>query len=222
MRITNLQKNAAIAFNANSKFIITFDADNSTTEEWALGTTSQVTGINIKHGQINLEHPVGEMEWTLTGLTSLDGGNALELDISEIVTAHPNGLTNMYVRYENIPGYWDGLFICPIEKAPLLFSGQNVGIGTTAPRSQLSVSGGVGIGSGYAGTNAAPTNGLLVEGQVGIGTTAPRSKLSVSGGVGIGSGYAGTNAAPSNGLLVEGKVGIGTTAPRSKLIVVCR
>jgi len=57
-----------------------------------------------------------------------------------------------------------------------------VGIGTTDPQSKLSVSGGVGIGSSYAGTNAAPTDGLIVEGNVGIGTTNPGSfKLAVNG-----------------------------------------
>ncbi len=34
-------------------------------------------------------------------------------------------------------------------------------------------SGGVAIGTSYAGANTAPTNGLIVQGNVGIGTTAP-------------------------------------------------
>jgi hypothetical protein len=44
----------------------------------------------------------------------------------------------------------------------------NIGIGTTTPGSKPSVSGGGAIGSVYAGT-AAPSNGLLVQGNVGIG-----------------------------------------------------
>lgn len=55
----------------------------------------------------------------------------------------------------------------------------NVGIGTTAPGSKLSVNGGISIGS-YA-TNAAPSNGLIVSGNVGIGTTAPGDQLHISG-----------------------------------------
>ncbi|MEM5810918.1 MAG: DUF2341 domain-containing protein [Candidatus Aenigmatarchaeota archaeon] len=47
-------------------------------------------------------------------------------------------------------------------------SGRNVGIGTTGPASKLSVSGGASIGSGYAGT-AAPTDGMIIQGNVGIG-----------------------------------------------------
>jgi hypothetical protein len=57
-------------------------------------------------------------------------------------------------------------------------SSGNVGIGTTTPASRLSVSGGVSIGSSYAGITA-PANGLIVEGQVGIGVTNPARSLSV-------------------------------------------
>jgi len=58
-----------------------------------------------------------------------------------------------------------------------------VGIGTTNPGSLLTVSGGVGIGSGYQ-TSLAPTNGLIVQGGVGIGTTNPGvNALQVTGNV---------------------------------------
>lgn len=48
----------------------------------------------------------------------------------------------------------------------------NVGIKTTTPLNSLDVGGtrGVTIGTSYAGINAAPTNGLIVQGNVGIGT----------------------------------------------------
>jgi hypothetical protein len=41
--------------------------------------------------------------------------------------------------------------------------------------------GGVAIGSSYAGVDAAPTNGLIVQGNVGIGTSSPTNTLSLSG-----------------------------------------
>ncbi|MBS1969477.1 MAG: hypothetical protein JSU04_04185, partial [Bdellovibrionales bacterium] len=46
----------------------------------------------------------------------------------------------------------------------------NVGVGTTSPLNKLDVNGGVAIGS-YAGTNAAPSNGLIVSGQTLIGSS---------------------------------------------------
>ena len=98
-------------------------------------------------------------------------------------------------------------------------SNNRVGIGLTNPGSALSVSGGIGVGSGTYITGAAPTNGLIVEGNVGFGLTNPGSDLSVSGGVGIGSGTYITGTAPTNGLIVQGNVGIGTTSPTTNLDV---
>jgi hypothetical protein len=51
----------------------------------------------------------------------------------------------------------------------LLTSG-NLGIGTLLPQNKLDVEGGAVIGATYSGTNTAPTNGLLVEGNVGMGS----------------------------------------------------
>ena len=62
----------------------------------------------------------------------------------------------------------------------------NTGIGTgfnigTNPASTLSVNGNASIGSSWASTIAAPTNGLIVQGNVGIGTSSPANQLDVSG-----------------------------------------
>lgn len=58
-----------------------------------------------------------------------------------------------------------------------------VGVGASTPLSKLSVYGNAAIGSGYANSYAAPTDGLLVQGSVGIGTTSPNYKLSVVGDI---------------------------------------
>lgn len=54
-------------------------------------------------------------------------------------------------------------------------------------------SGGVAIGTGYAGVDTAPTNGLIIQGNVGIGTTNPTNALSDygDGGNGVGPGVFG-------------------------------
>jgi len=45
----------------------------------------------------------------------------------------------------------------------------------------LDVEGGAVIGAAYSGTNTAPANGLLVQGNVGIGTANPDQMLTVKG-----------------------------------------
>ncbi len=94
-----------------------------------------------------------------------------------------------------------------------------IGLGTATPQSKLDILGGLSIGQNYAGQEAAPLNGLLVEGNTGLGITQPVNKLDVSGGLSIGAGYAGVVNAPENGLLVEGKVGIGVQSPSEVLTV---
>jgi hypothetical protein len=125
----------------------------------------------------------------------------------------------------------------------------NVGIKTgIGPKSALSVAGNVAIGASYATSIAAPTNGLLVEGNVGLGITQPKanSKLDIKTGWGnwltlsrdAGKGYWGIHnpqsqdrlefyyyddeLKPKFGLLSirnNGNVGIGTTNPTEKLDV---
>jgi hypothetical protein len=51
------------------------------------------------------------------------------------------------------------------------------GIGTITPQSRLDVEGGLAVGATYSGSLAAPSNGLIVQGQAGIGTFAPSRQL---------------------------------------------
>ncbi len=82
----------------------------------------------------------------------------------------------------------------------LSLNAQNVGIGQTNPASRLDINGGLTIGSSYSGVNAAPSNGLLVQGAVGIGVTAPGSaKLNVLNTTGYGV-QGSTNQATFSGL----------------------
>ena len=63
----------------------------------------------------------------------------------------------------------------------LIRASGGTGIGTASPQNMLDVSGSAVIGSGYAGSGAAPSNGLLVQGRVGIGKTGADAELDVNG-----------------------------------------
>jgi hypothetical protein len=142
LRITNVLKpdpsnrdRSTIKFSEKSKFILSFDAQgDGEQEEWALGTKSQEEAIEVTvAGWERRKETEGESpEWILTrsDAAELAAGEAIQIRLSKIMSSCPYGPTNLYLRYENIPGYWDGQFVCPIEKVPILYRERNIGIGT--------------------------------------------------------------------------------------------
>ncbi|MBS0626539.1 MAG: hypothetical protein JSS32_10865 [Verrucomicrobia bacterium] len=119
-------------------------------------------------------------------------------------------LTTAYSLYVSAP-------LGSIVNSYTAYLGGKTGINTPTPLSMLDVGGSLSVGS-YAGSVAAPSNGLLVSGAFGLKTSTPQNAFDVNGSVAIGS-YAGSSAAPGNGLLISGSVGIGTSNPLSTIDV---
>jgi hypothetical protein len=82
-----------------------------------------------------------------------------------------------------LPASWTLAGIAPNQYIYPNSNSWNAAIGTNIPVNKLDVEGAAVIGATYSGTNIAPSNGLLVEGNTGIGTTSPAQKLDVTGNV---------------------------------------
>lgn len=78
---------------------------------------------------------------------------------------------------------WDTIAQCvssTFARVSTFFAGGlGINMGSTVPQSTVDISGNVTIGTTYAGVNAAPASGMLVQGVVGIGTTSPVSGASL-------------------------------------------
>ena len=119
----------------------------------------------------------------------------IQIYISNIKTSLPSGLTNLYLDYRRIPGFWDGQVVCMIEKAPLLFydaknqqgtyTGElRVGIGAVNPQAKLEIA----MAPKDANTkplvirrDSAHYLTVLHDGRVGIGKALPEAPLDVNG-----------------------------------------
>jgi len=97
-----------------------------------------------------------------------NGSNGYTIESRSQITATQLDTTNYHARMDFKPG--------SATAFSALYNG-NVGIGTTTPQNKLDVSGGVAVGASYAGSDAAPSNGLIVQGKVGIGTASPQQGL---------------------------------------------
>ena len=150
-----------------SRLVISFDVSTAD-EDLGLASPSELAAMTLEaidghvpDGSDWVVEPgrqLGEgLAWTLTHTGTdpvLEAGQVVRIRIANIITGSASGDTNLYLRYEDIPGYWDGQFVCTLEKGPILFDARgNVGIETAAPRYRLQV----GEGPGALGIDAEGT-----------------------------------------------------------------
>ena len=150
-----------------TKFTISFDVatNDSGSMHWALVNKTDADAISCDIHDLfsnNWEKQFNKQgitpQWTFTCKTLLpviSFQEILRLNISKIKTTLLAGYANLYVHYENIPGYWDGHITVPIQKGPLVYreypnvgspNGVKnqpkvgcIGIGTDKPQAKLHI-----------------------------------------------------------------------------------
>ncbi|HTT80892.1 MAG TPA: tail fiber domain-containing protein [Stellaceae bacterium] len=146
-----------------------FIFDQTADVERVVVTTTGDVGIGTKAPNETLT--VGYNSGTsspLSGTTNAAGVDVYMLSNAQAyidaLTSGRSGSTQLNLRTYDDGTYNNGISIA---------STGDVGIGTTNPDSTLAVDGGVAIGTTYAGSDAAGSNNLIVQGDVGIGTASP-------------------------------------------------
>ncbi len=142
---------------------------------------------------IQANPPVWEITPPDDRLVALAAGEHIQFKIKKIQSSLRTGQANLYFQYQNIPGYWDGQFVCTIEKSPIIFRKKLVGVGLADPKAKLHVDGDLKVSDKIF---------------VGNGTPSPETKLEVNG-----------DAKLTGTLAVDGNVGIGTTSTNAKLTI---
>jgi hypothetical protein len=210
-----------------TKFTISFDVtktDNNS-KHWALleKTNADDVQISILSGQEKWvfggkEEQGITPQWNFLCKQGLSLKNderqeILRLNISNLKTTLLSGYANLYMHYENIPGYWDGYITVPIHKGPLVYReciGSDklkvgcVGIGTDEPQAKLHVkkNSKLALALKVEGDTAIAGNLAVTSGKVGIGIT-PDSQQSEQLKI------QGNTAIQGNLAVTSGKVAIG-------------
>jgi hypothetical protein len=249
LRITNILKDNVVSLNpagssAPSKFVLSFDVQaDQEVKDWALGTVSQVRAIHMDPtdpGHWSLTPSSGQEEvpeWILTPQptkTVLAPNEAVTLTLNNIISSLPPGQTNLYVGYENIPGYWDGQFVVLLEKSPLLYRGNNVGIGTATPHGALEIGPDAinanawvyfqGNANGAQNPSADIRQGLMLawNPSAGQGETQLLYATSLGSTPRLDFGRWNGTAKTIDMTLHGGNVGIGTASPNNQLVVAAK
>ncbi len=85
------------------------------------------------------------IQWKITGNDkdiTINPEDHILIVIANLKSLAPDGKANLYLYYNDLPGYADGCFVVPIEKSPLVNREQNVGIGTEDPFEKMHLNNG--------------------------------------------------------------------------------
>ena len=209
-----------------SKFTISFDVastESNAPQNWALLNNNDADEVRISV-EANQEHwGFGGREaqgispqWSYIcqkGRQVSGREELLRIKIKNLKTILKSGYANLYVHFENIPGYWDGHITVPIHKGSLVYREDStgkvgcVGIGTDKPQAKLHVKSSPGL------------DGLRVEGDTKIEGHLQVDSFAIDklqGGLQV----EGNTQISGNLSVTKGRVGLGTTNPTNAFLEV--
>ncbi|MBK9273933.1 MAG: tail fiber domain-containing protein [Flavobacteriales bacterium] len=147
--------------------------------ETHLVTTDDIGMVNLRVGQGAPEVGTFEgYEWfsncphRLEVQIDLSGGTSFTALPPSTISATPYSIISRYSRT-----MMDSALVVDLFNDVYVHPDYRFGVGVDNPVNKLDVEGSAVIGAAYSGTNTAPANGLLVQGNVGIGTTSPGAFL---------------------------------------------
>ncbi|MCO6358758.1 LamG-like jellyroll fold domain-containing protein [Roseivirga pacifica] len=102
------------------------------------------TGLNSWTLSPNSSVPAvanNQMQWTITNASveSFAQGKGLTFLLKGIECSLPAGSSTITIGYSNIPGHWDGSFALPVQKSPVAYNENLMGINTQEPKANLHI-----------------------------------------------------------------------------------
>lgn len=186
LEVICIQKEASIKLDTDSRFELIVDRDLSNQPIQAHSQTDWLKTNAQTDGGVHTE----AIPLVVTGKGGeITPENPIRIDLSRWVTAKTSGMYNIVLRYEGIPGYWDGAWVLPVQFSPLLLRNDRIGIGTDTPAVELDVHGNAHISK-----------------RLGIGIEDPQKELDVVGSAQISGNLDMASAQITDDLEVGGQL----------------
>ncbi len=142
IEVVCLNDTGSVRLDDASKFELIVDDDLLTIGS-SLEAVSKANWLEAQHedgiGHSTIAFKVKTPEGRTPAPMEVTRDQPLSFELSDWVTNKPSGMYNILLRYENIPGYWDGAWVLPVQFSPLLLRGDQIGIGTIEPSADLEI-----------------------------------------------------------------------------------